>query len=107
MWAGWLDTKLVDLPAREAKNPVTRRRFRQQWSMSNPRFRAAHAVASYLEEEGIAPLSAGGTLYSDQREVIDEERDYWSPAVAVHFGAKLLQWGMFDSARERHVSWSY
>jgi hypothetical protein len=96
MWAGWLDTKLVDLPAREAKNPVTRRRFRQQWSMSNPRFRAAHAVASYLEEEGIAPLSAGGTLYSDQREVIDEERDYWSPAVAVHFGAKLLQWGMFD-----------
>jgi hypothetical protein len=86
MWAGWFDTKLVDLPAREAKNPVTRRRFRQQWSVSNPRFRAAHAVASYLEEEGIAPLIAGGTLYSDQREVIDEERDYWSPAVAVHFG---------------------
>jgi hypothetical protein len=28
--------------------------------------------------------------------VIDEERDYWRPALAVHFGAKLLQWGMFD-----------
>jgi hypothetical protein len=96
MWAGWLDTKLVDLPAREANNPVTRRRFRQQWSEPNPRFRAAHAVASYLEQEGIAPFSAGGTLYSDQRKVIDEERDYWRPAVAVHFGAKLLQWAMFD-----------
>src|SRR5262245_65599636 len=69
MWAGWLDTKLVDLPAQEAQDPVTRRRFRQQWSKSNPRFRAAHAVATYLEHEGIAPLSAGGTLYSDQREV--------------------------------------
>lgn len=96
MWAGWLDAKLVDLAAREATNPVTRRRFRQQWSTSNPRFRAAHAVASYLESEGIAPLSAGGTLYSDQREVIDEGREYWRPAVAVHFSGKLLQWSMFD-----------
>lgn len=96
MWAGWLDSKLVDLPAREATNPVTRRRFRQQWSTSNPRFRAAHAVASYLENEGIAPLSAGGTLYSDQREVIDDDREYWRPAVGVHFGGKLLQWSIFD-----------
>jgi hypothetical protein len=96
MWAGWLDAKLVELPEREATNSVTRRRFRQQWSDTNPRFRAAHAVASYLEREGVAPLTAGGTLYSDQREVIDEERDYWSPAVAAHFGAKLLEWAMFD-----------
>jgi hypothetical protein len=96
MWAGWLDSKLVDLPEREATNPVTRRRFRQQWSSTNPRFRAAHAVASYLEHDGVAPLSAGGTLYSDQREVIDEERDYWRPTIAVHFGGKLLQWAMFD-----------
>ena len=96
MWAGWLDAKLVDLAAREATNPVARRRFRQRWSTSNPRFRAAHGVASYLESEGIAPLSAGGTLYSDQREVIDEEREYWRPAVAVHFSGKLLKWSMFD-----------
>jgi hypothetical protein len=96
MWAGWLDSKLVDLPEREATNTVTRKRFRQQWSSTNPRFRAAHAVASYLEHDGVAPLSAGGTLYSDQREVIDEERDYWRPTIAVHFGRKLLQWAMFD-----------
>jgi len=56
----------------------------------------AHAVASYLEREGIAPLSAGGTVYSDEGEILDEERDYWKPCVAVHFGAKLLQWAMFD-----------
>jgi hypothetical protein len=60
MWAGWLDAKLVELPLRRAANPVTRRRFADQWSESNPRFRAAHAVASYLEREGVAPLSAGG-----------------------------------------------
>jgi predicted nucleotidyltransferase len=96
MWAGWLDAKLVELPSRWAANSTTRRRFRQQWSESNPRFHAAHAVASYLEQEGFAPLSAGGTLYSDRREVIDDERDYWRPAVAVHFDAKLLQWAMFD-----------
>jgi predicted nucleotidyltransferase len=96
MWADWLDSKLVDLPDQEATSPVTRRNFGEQWSRTNPRFRAAHAVASYLERDGIGPLSAGGTLYSDQRKVIDEERDYWRPAVAVHFGAKLLQWAMFD-----------
>lgn len=28
--------------------------------------------------------------------MIAEEREYWRPAVAVHFGAKLLQWAMFD-----------
>src|SRR5262249_1614952 len=55
-----------------------------------------HAVASYLEREGVVPLSVGGTLYSDEREMLDAERDYWQPRVAVHFGAKLLQWAMFD-----------
>lgn len=55
MWAGWIDAKLVDLPPQRAANPVTRRRFADQWSASNPRFRAAHAAASYLEREGVAP----------------------------------------------------
>ncbi|HET8652470.1 MAG TPA: hypothetical protein VFM13_07855 [Gaiellaceae bacterium] len=96
MWAGWLDAKLIELPPQEAANSVTRRRFAEQWSETNPRFRAAHAVASYLEREGVAPLSAGGTLHSDQREMLDAERDYWQPRVAVHFGAKLLRWAMFD-----------
>jgi hypothetical protein len=96
MWAGWIDAKLVDLPPRQAANPTTRRRFAEQWSASNPRFRAAHAAASYLEGEGVAPLSAGGTVYSDQREILDAERDYWQPRVAVHFGAKLLKWALFD-----------
>jgi hypothetical protein len=96
MWAGWLDAKLVELPPRQAANAVTRRRFAEQWSESNPRFRAAHAVASYLEREGIAPLSAGGTVYSEERESLDAERDYWQPRVAVHFGAKFVQWAMFD-----------
>jgi predicted nucleotidyltransferase len=96
MWAGWLYTKLVELPREQAANAVTRRRFAEHWSEANPRFRAAHAVAGYLEREGIAPLSAGGTVYSDEREILDAERDYWQPHVAVHFGAKLLQWAMFD-----------
>jgi Nucleotidyltransferase domain len=96
MWARWLDAKLVKLPREQAANAITRRRFAEQWSESNPRLRAAHAVASYLEREGVAPLSAGGTLYSDEREIVDAERDYWQPCVAVHFGAKLLQWAMFD-----------
>jgi hypothetical protein len=96
MWAGWLDAELVELPREQAANPVTRSRLAEQWSESNPRLRAAHAVASYLEQEGIAPLSAGGTVYSDERELLDAERDYWQPRVAVHFGAKLLQWAMFD-----------
>ena len=52
------------------------------------------AVASYLQREGVAPLTAGGTLYSDEREVLDAERDNWQPSVAVHFGAKLLKWAM-------------
>ena len=78
------------------RDAVTRRRFAEQWSGSNPRFRTAHAVASYLEGEGIAPLSSGGTVYSDEREMLDAERDYWQPRVAVHFGAKLLQWALFD-----------
>jgi Nucleotidyltransferase domain len=96
MWAGWLDAELVELPPQQAANPVTRRRFAEQWSDSNPRFRAAHAAASYLEREGVAPLSAGGTLYSDERELLDAERDYWQPRVAVHFGAKLLKWATLD-----------
>lgn len=58
--------------------------------------RAAHAVASYLEREGVAPLSAGGTVYSDEREILDPEGDYWQPRIAVQFGAKFLQWAMFD-----------
>jgi hypothetical protein len=81
MWAGWLDAELIDLPPHQAASPVTRRRFAEQWSRSNPRFRTAHAVASYLEREGIAPLSAGGTVYSDDRETLDAERDYWQPRV--------------------------
>jgi hypothetical protein len=44
--------------------------------------------------------SAGGTLYSYEREILDAERDYWQPRVAVHFGAKLLQWAMFDFGQE-------
>jgi hypothetical protein len=44
----------------------------------------------------MAPLSAGGTLYSDEREILDAERDYWLPRVAIHFGAKLLKWAMLD-----------
>jgi predicted nucleotidyltransferase len=51
MWAGWLDAKLVQLPPEQAANAVTRRRFADQWSEANPRFRAAHAVASDLERE--------------------------------------------------------
>lgn len=62
MWAGWLEAKLVELPPQQAASAVTRGRFAEQWSKSNPRFRAALTVASYLEREGIAPLSAGGTL---------------------------------------------
>jgi hypothetical protein len=96
MWAGWVDARLVDLPRELAANPVTRRRFADQWSESNPRFHAAHAAASYLEREGVAPLNAGGTLYSDEREILDAKRDYWQPRVAVHFGAKLLKWAMLD-----------
>jgi hypothetical protein len=96
VWAGWLDAKLVELPPQQAKDPLTRRRFAEQWSASNPRLRAARAVASYLEHEGVPPLSAGGTLYSDEREMLDAERDYWQPRVAVHFGAKLLQWALLD-----------
>src|SRR6266545_972752 len=96
VWAGWLEAKLVELPPQRAANAVTRRRFAEQWSESNPRFRAAHAAASYLEREGVAQLSAGGTVYSDEREILDAERDYWQPRVAVHFGAKVLQWAMFD-----------
>ena len=76
MWAGWLGAELVELPPQRAASTVTRRRFAEQWSESNPRFRAAHAVASYLEREDVAPLSAGGTLYSSEREILDAERDY-------------------------------
>ena len=32
-------------------------------------------------------------------EIRDVESDYWQPRVAVHFGAKLLQWAMFDFSR--------
>jgi hypothetical protein len=94
MWAGLIDAKLVELPNERAANAVTRRRFVHQWSEANPRFRAAHAVAAYLERKGIAPLSAGGTLYSDERQIVDAERDYWRPRVAIHFGGKLLRWAL-------------
>jgi hypothetical protein len=33
---------------------------------------------------------------SPEREILDAEPDHWQPRVAVHFGAKLLQWAMFD-----------
>jgi hypothetical protein len=39
MWAGWLDAKLVELPPEQAARAVTCRRFTEQWSKSNPRFR--------------------------------------------------------------------
>jgi hypothetical protein len=45
---------------------------------------------------GSCALSAGGTVYSDEREILDAERDYWQPRAAVHFGANLLQWAMVD-----------
>jgi hypothetical protein len=96
MWAGWLDAKLVELPPRQAASALTRRRFADHWAETNPRLRAAHAVASYLEREGIAALSAGGTVYSDERETLEAEHDYWRPRVAVHFGARLLKWAMLD-----------
>jgi hypothetical protein len=41
-------------------------------------------------------LSAGGTLYSDEREMLDAERDYRKPRLAVHFGARLLRWALLD-----------
>jgi hypothetical protein len=28
--------------------------------------------------------------------MLDEERDYWRPRIAVHFGAQLLKWAMLD-----------
>jgi predicted nucleotidyltransferase len=96
MWAGWLDGSLVELPDAEGAHPVTRRRFSAQWSETNPRLRAAHAVANYLEQQEIAPLTAGGTLHSDERHIVDADRDYWQPRVSIHFGGKLLEWAMFD-----------
>src|SRR6266545_453041 len=51
MWAGWLDTKLVELPPKQAANPVTRRRFAEQWSESNLRLRAAPLRAISNERE--------------------------------------------------------
>jgi hypothetical protein len=96
MWSGFIDAKRVELPEEQARSVVTRRRFAEQWSESNPRFRAAHAVAAYLEGEGIAPLSAGGTLYSDERQILDAEREYWRARVTVHFGGKLLKWALLD-----------
>jgi hypothetical protein len=59
VWAGSLDAKLVELPLEQAANAVTRRRFADQWSESNPRFRAAHAVASYLERVGVDAAERG------------------------------------------------
>jgi hypothetical protein len=61
-----------------------------------PALPAAHAAANYLEQGGIAPLRADGTVYADEREMLDPQRSYRQPHVAVHFGAKLLQWAMFD-----------
>jgi hypothetical protein len=33
---------------------------------------------------------------SDERQILDADRDYWQPRVAVHFGAKFLRWAMFN-----------
>ena len=96
MWAGWLDATLVELPPEQAANPVTRRRFADQWSAVQPALPCGARRRELPRTRGIAPLSAGGTVYSDEREILDAERDYWQPRVAVHFGAKLLQWAMFD-----------
>ena len=61
-WAGWLDAKLVELPSEQAANAVTRRRFADQWSDSNPRFRAAHAVASRARGSYAAARGRNGLL---------------------------------------------
>jgi hypothetical protein len=96
MWAGWLDAKLVELPLRRAANPVTRRRFADQWSESNPRFRGTHAVASYLEREGVAPLSAGGGRSTPRAGDSGGGTRLRAAARRRPLGAKLLQRAMFD-----------
>jgi hypothetical protein len=96
MWAGWLDAKLIELPPGQAASAVTRCRFAEQWAEGESSFSRAHAVASYLEREGIAPLTAGGPVCTDERESLDQEHDYSRPRVAVRVGATLLKWAIFD-----------
>jgi hypothetical protein len=96
MWAGWLDAKLVELSLELATSAVTRRRFAKQWSESNPRFRAAHAAASYLEGERIARsvLAARSTPTNarfSMRSGITGSRS--SPSTLVR---RLLEWAMLD-----------
>jgi hypothetical protein len=68
MWAGWLDAKLVELSLEQAANAVTRRRFAEQWSESNPRFRAC-GVRKFgsASRSDIAGETAGGSGLDDQR----------------------------------------
>jgi hypothetical protein len=80
---------------------VTRRRFADQWSESNPRFRAAHAVASYLEREGIAPLSAGGTAYSDDRR--SSTGSATTGALIQAVSARAMRAGLIEALRCREV----
>jgi hypothetical protein len=97
IYVGWLARREARRPTRpggdESDHPPPLPAALVEYESALPR---GTCVASYLEHDGIAPLGAVGTLYSDQREVIDAERDYWRPSVAVHFGGKLLQWAMFD-----------
>jgi hypothetical protein len=56
MWAGCSTAKLIELPLGQGRVPYAA--AAEQRAEGNPRFREAHAVASYLERKGIAPLTA-------------------------------------------------
>jgi hypothetical protein len=106
MWASGLGARLVEPPPHQATSLMTRRHFAAQWSESNPRFTAAHCVESYLEPEGIARLGAGGTLYSDEPEILDVERDYWQSRVAVDCDVAQVGDGRFwpgNTTRSRRL----
>lgn len=89
-WAGWIQSARVELPRTHAQHPVTRERFSRHWSASNPRLETAHAAASYLEKDGIAPLGAGSALYSDETLFPDYPRSFEPSVAAVYFGARWL-----------------
>jgi hypothetical protein len=90
-WAGWIEAELVELPRAFAADPTTSERFEWHWSESNSRFEAAHSVAAYLEQDGVAPLNPGGVLYSDERIAAGHRNGFGPPVVTVHFEARRLQ----------------